>query len=58
MLSKINDLYLIHVGAGILVEFVVRTEYDESNLAVAQHAQLVRFFHHTEFALVERNLKI
>lgn len=48
---------LVHVGASVLVEFVVGAEDDESDLAVAEHAQLVRLLHHAELALVERHLE-
>ena len=46
----------VHVGGGVLVEFVAAAEDDEGDLAVAQHRQLVGLLHHPEFALVERHL--
>lgn len=49
--------HLIHIRTGVLVELVVGTEDDESYLAVAQDAQLVRLLHYAEFALVERHLE-
>ncbi len=49
---------LVHVGGGVLVQLVGGAEDDEGDLAVAQHAQLVRLLHHAELALVERNLTI
>lgn len=47
----------VHVGAGVLKETVCAVEDDESDLAVAQHAQLVRLFHQTEFALGKCHLE-
>jgi hypothetical protein len=32
-----NIRYLVHVGAGVLVELVAGREDDEGNLAVAEH---------------------
>ena len=46
----------VHVGRGVLVQFVAAAEDDEGDLAVAQHRQLVGLLHDTEFALVERHL--
>lgn len=53
----IFEKHFVHVSASILVQFVARTEDYEGDLAVAQHAQLVRFLHDAELALVERNLQ-
>ncbi len=50
------EQHLVHVCGGVLVQLVGRAEDDEGDLAVAQHAQLVRLLHHTELALVERHL--
>lgn len=47
----------VHVGTGILKEAVCAVENDESDLAVAQHAQLVRLLHQTKFALGKCHLQ-
>ena len=47
----------IHVGGGVLVEFVAAAEDDEGDLAVAQHRQFIRFLHDAELALVEGHLQ-
>ena len=46
----------IHVGGGVLEQFVAAAEDDEGDLAVAQHRQLVRFLHEPELSLGERDL--
>ncbi len=46
----------VHVGRGVLVEPVGAAEDDQSDLAVAQHRQLIGLFHDAEFALIERHL--
>ena len=48
---------LVHVGAGVLEQLVGAVEDDEGDLAVAQHAQLIRLLHEAELALRERNLQ-
>ena len=48
--------HLVHVGAGVLEEAVGAVEDDEGDLAVAQHAQLVRLLHQAELALGEGHL--
>ena len=48
--------YLVHVCAGVLVEFVGGGEDDERNLTITEYAKLVRFLHHTKLTLVKRNL--
>ena len=47
----------VHVGAGVLEEAVAAVEDDESDLAVAQHAQLVRLLHQSELPLREGHLQ-
>ena len=47
---------MVHVGAGVLEQLVGAAEHDQSDLAVAQHAQLVRLLHQAELALRERHL--
>jgi len=47
----------IHVGTRVLEELVAAAEHDESYLAVAQNAQLVRFLHQSKLALRERYLR-
>ena len=47
---------LVHVGAGVLEQLVGVVEDDEGDLAVAQHAQLVRLLHQAKLALGERHL--
>ena len=47
----------VHVGAGVLKQLVGAVEDDEGDLAVAQHAQLVRLLHQTELALGECHLE-
>lgn len=54
----IFEKYLVHVRAGVLVKFVARAEDYEGYLAVAEDGKLVSLFHHTEFAFVERYLRI
>jgi len=47
---------VVHVGAGVLEQLVAAAEHDQSDLTVAQHAQLVRLLHQAELALRERHL--
>jgi len=49
---------LVHIGAGVLEQLVVRVEDDDRNLAVAEHGQLVRLLHQTELSLCEGHLSI
>lgn len=49
---------LVHVGARILVQLIARAEDNQRNLAVAQHRQFVRLFHHAEFPLVKGHLTV
>ena len=53
----IFEKYLVHVRAGVLIEFVARAEDYEGYLAVAEDGKLVSLFHHSEFTFVERNLR-
>lgn len=50
------EQHFVHVGGGVLEQLVGAAEDDQSDLAVAQHRQLVGFLHQTEFALGERHL--
>jgi len=50
--------HLVHVGAGILVEFVAAAEDNESYFTVTQHRELVSLFHHTKLPLVKCNLSV
>ena len=47
---------LVHVGAGVLEQLVGAVEDDQGDLAVAQHAQLVRLLHQAKLSLCKRNL--
>lgn len=49
---------LVHVGARILIQLVARAEDNQRDLAVAEHGQLVRLLHHSEFPFVEGHLTI
>jgi len=55
---SILEKHLIHIRAGILIEFVAAAENDEGNLAVTQDRQLVRFLHYSKFAFVKSYLSI
>ena len=48
----------VHVGRGVLVQFVAAAEDDEGDLAVAQHRQLVGLLHQPEFPLGECYLQV
>ncbi len=48
----------VHVGAGVLEQLVVAIKYDDHDLALAQHTQLVGFLHEAELALCECHLAI
>ena len=48
----------VHVGAGVLEQFVGRVEDDERDLTVAQDAQFVRLLHQAELPLGEGHLRI
>lgn len=47
---------LVHVCAGILEQLVSAVEDDQGNLAVAQHAQLVRLLHQAKLSLCKCHL--
>lgn len=49
---------LVHVGRGVLEQFIGRIEDDERDFTIAQDAQFVRFLHQAELALRERHLPI
>lgn len=51
------EQHSIHVCAGILIQLIAGREYDEGDLAVAQHRQLVGLLHDAEFAFVEGHLE-
>lgn len=48
----------VHIGTSILKQLVIAVEYDNDNLALAQHAQLVGLFHEAKLALGECDLTI
>jgi len=50
--------HLVHVCTGVLKQLVGTVEDDERDLAVAQHAQLVRFLHQAKLALCKRHLVV
>ena len=50
------EQHLVHVGGGILEQLVAAVEDDESDLAVAQHRQLVCLLHQPKLTLGERHL--
>lgn len=50
------EQHLVHVRAGVLVQFVAAREDYQRDLAVAQHRQLVRLLHHAELPFVEGHL--
>lgn len=54
---RVLEQHLVHVGAGVLEQLVGVVEDDERDLAVAQHAQLVRLLHQPELPLGERHLQ-
>lgn len=50
------EQHFVHVCGGVLEQLVGAAEDDQSDLAVAQHRQLVGFLHQTELALGECHL--
>jgi len=50
------EKYSAHVWAGVLEQLVGVVEDNERDLAITQHAQLVRLLHQTELSLSERHL--
>ena len=54
---RVLEEHLVHVGAGVLVELVARAEYDQGDLTVTEHRQLIGFLHNSEFSLVECHLR-
>ena len=52
----VSDKDGVHVGACVLVEFVVAGDHDDSNLHVTQDAQLIRFLQQSGFTLAEGDL--
>lgn len=50
--------HLVHVGAGILEQFVGGVEDDECDLTVTQDAQLISLLHQTELPLGESYLSV
>lgn len=55
---RVLEQHLVHVGAGVLEQLVGVIEYDERDLAVAQHTQLVRLLHQPELPLGECHLQV
>lgn len=53
---RVLEQDLVHVSARVLEQLVSAIEDDESDLTVAQHAQLVRLLHQTKLALRESDL--
>lgn len=49
--------HVVHVGAGVLEQLVGAVEDDESDLTVAEDAQLVRLLHQTKLPLGEGYLQ-
>jgi len=54
----ILEQYFIHIRACILKELVTTVENDESDLAVAEYAQLVSLLHQAELPFCERDLSV
>ncbi len=46
----------VHVAAGILVQLLVAGDHDDSDLHIAEDAQLVGFLQQASFTLAEGNL--
>lgn len=46
----------VHVGAGVLEQFISAVEDDEGDLTVAQNTQLVGLLHKSKLPLCKRNL--
>lgn len=55
---RVLEQHLVHVGGRILKQLIGAVEYDERDLAIAQHAQLVCFFHQAKLAFCESNLNL
>lgn len=53
---RVLEQHLVHVRAGVLEQLVGVVEDDERDLAVTEHAQLVRLLHQPELALGECHL--
>lgn len=54
---RVLKQHFVHIGAGVLEKTVSAVEDDESDLAVAQHAQLVGLFHQPKFTLGKCHLE-
>ena len=54
---RILEQDAVHVGARILEQLVGVVEDDQSDLAITQDAQLVRFLHQTKLTLRKRHLR-
>ena len=52
----ILEQHFVHVGAGILEQFITTVEYDQRYLAVAEYAEFVSFLHQTKFPLGKGDL--
>lgn len=48
--------YFVHIGTGILIQFIAAAEYNQRDFTIAQHRQLVRLFHYAKFTFVEGHL--
>lgn len=55
---RVFEKYLVHVGAGVLVQFVVGIEYDKSDLTFTQYTQLISFLHQSKFTFRKRHLPV
>lgn len=54
---SVLEQHFVHVCAGVLEQTVGAVEDDESDLTVAQHAQLVGLLHQTKLTLGESDLE-
>lgn len=54
---RVLEQDLVHVSAGVLEQLVRMVEDDQSDLTVAQHAQLIGFLHQAKFSLGESHLR-
>ena len=58
-LSNVTCIFeqnFVHVGAGVLEQFVVGVEDDNGDLAVTEDGELVGLLHQTKLAFCERHL--
>jgi len=52
------EKHFVHVGGGILEQFVVGVEDDDGDLTVAQNRQLVRLLHQPKLPFCECHLSV